>query len=90
MSTETKAPRGGLQQPFNQPRQKVRVTKVSASGKTYVDYKDTETLRRNMSANGKIGNRKRSGASAMDQRMLAQAIKRARYMALLPYVNTAG
>ena len=40
--------------------------------------------------NGKIASRKRSGASAMEQRMIAKAIKRARYMALLPYVATVG
>ena len=42
-----------------------------------------------MSGNGKISSRKRTGADAMQQRMLARAIKRARYMALLPYVAVA-
>ena len=53
----------------------------------YVDYKDVETLRRMMTPNGKIYSRKRIGASAREQRQVAQAIKRARYMALLPYTN---
>ena len=57
----------------------------AASGKIYIDYKDTESLRKAMSGNGKIQGRKRTSASAMEQRMLAKAIKRARFMALLPY-----
>jgi small subunit ribosomal protein S18 len=75
-------------QSFNRP--KVKVTRVSASGKTYIDYKDTESLKKMISGNGKILSRKRTGASAMEQRMLARAIKRSRFMALLPYVATAG
>ena len=43
-----------------------------------------------ISGNGKILSRKRTGATAMEQRMLARAIKRARYLALLPYLATAG
>ena len=75
-------------QSFNRP--KVKVTRTSASGKTYIDYKDTESLKKMISGNGKILSRKRTGASAMEQRMLARAIKRSRFMALLPYVATAG
>ncbi len=69
------------------PVQKIRVGKTSAKGKVYVDWKDVETLRRLMSPNGKIYGRKRLATSAMEQRMVAQAIKRARYMALLPYTS---
>jgi small subunit ribosomal protein S18 len=43
-----------------------------------------------LSGNGKIQSRKRTGATAMEQRMIARAVKRARYMALLPYVSTTG
>jgi small subunit ribosomal protein S18 len=71
-------------------RPKVKATRLSESGKLYVDYKDTETLRRLLSNNGKILSRKRSGLTAMDQRKVAQAVKRARFMALLPYVATQG
>jgi small subunit ribosomal protein S18 len=74
-------------QSFNRP--KIKVAKLSAAGKVYVDYKDTETLKRMMSGNGKILSRKRTGATAMEQRMVARAVKRARYMGLLPYVSTA-
>lgn len=56
-------------------------------GRSYVDYKATDELRRMMTPNGKIYPRKRLGLNAREQRMVAQAIKRARYMALLPYTN---
>ena len=52
----------------------------------YIDYKDTELLKRFISANGKIIPRRVTGTSAKYQRMLSTAIKRARQMALLPYV----
>ncbi len=71
-------------------RPKVKIARTSASGKVYIDYKDTESLRKTISGNGKILSRKRTGATAMEQRMISRAIKRARYMALLPYVATAG
>lgn len=75
-------------QSFNKP--KVKVARTSASGKVYIDYKDTESLKKMVSGNGKISGRKRTGASAMEQRMLAKAVKRARYMALMPYVAALG
>ncbi|MGH7141063.1 MAG: 30S ribosomal protein S18 [Minisyncoccia bacterium] len=50
------------------------------------DYKDVETLRRFLSPHGKIMPRRRTGLSATGQRNLAEAIKRARFMALLPFV----
>jgi len=73
-------------QTFNRP--KIKVTRTSASGEVYIDYKDTESLRKMVSGNGKILARKRTGANAMEQRMLARSVKRSRYMALLPYVTT--
>lgn len=73
-------------QSFNRP--KLKITRLSQSGEVYIDYKDTESLKKLMSGNGKIQARKRTGADAMQQRMIARAIKRARYMALLPYVAT--
>jgi small subunit ribosomal protein S18 len=75
-------------QQMNRP--KVKVARTSASGEIYIDYKDTESLKKLISGNGKIQGRKRNGANAQEQRMLAKAIKRARYMALLPYVASAG
>ena len=75
-------------QSFSRP--KVKIARTSASGKVYIDYKDTESLRKMVSGNGKIQSRKRTGATAMEQRMIARAVKRARYMALMPYVTTTG
>lgn len=53
----------------------------------YIDYKDTELLNRFISQNGKIIPRRVSGTKAKYQRMLAVAIKRARQMALIPYIK---
>jgi len=52
-----------------------------------IDYKDIQTLRRFISSYAKIVPRKRSGVCARHQRKLANAIKRARVMSLLPYTN---
>ena len=54
-------------------------------GVKYVDYKDIETLQKLLTNRGKIYSRKRSGNCAGCQRKVKRAIKRARYMALLPY-----
>jgi len=56
-------------------------------GVTYIDYKDIETLHRLLTNRAKIYSRKRSGNCAGCQRKFQRAIKRARYMALLPYVG---
>ncbi|MHC5024887.1 MAG: 30S ribosomal protein S18 [Planctomycetota bacterium] len=61
--------------------------KKGVNDRTYVDYKEVDELRRLLTPNGKIYSRKRLGLSARDQRAVAQAIKRARYMALLPYTS---
>ncbi|AMC94469.1 30S ribosomal protein S18 [Erysipelothrix larvae] len=53
----------------------------------YIDYKDVELLKRFISSNGKIIPRRVTGTKAKYQRPLATAIKRAREMALLPYVS---
>ena len=74
-------------QSFNKP--KLKIAHISESGKAYIDYKDTESLRKVVSGNGKLYSRKRSGANAMEQRMIARAVKRARYIGLLPYVSSS-
>ncbi|MFH1648077.1 MAG: 30S ribosomal protein S18 [Chloroflexota bacterium] len=51
-----------------------------------IDYKDPALLRPYISDRGKIAPRRKSGACAKHQRFLAVAIKRARHLALLPYV----
>ena len=52
-----------------------------------VDYKDEKLLSRFLTERGKILPRRLSGVSARHQRQLAVAIKRARYLALLPYIK---
>jgi small subunit ribosomal protein S18 len=52
----------------------------------YVDWKDVDLLRQFVPERGKIMPRRISGISAKDQRRLAKAIKRARSMAMLPFV----
>ncbi len=52
-----------------------------------IDYKNSEGLRRFTSSYGKIVPRRKSGVCAKHQRQLAQAIKRARFMALMPYTT---
>jgi small subunit ribosomal protein S18 len=56
-------------------------------GVKYVDYKDVETLSKLLTNRGKIYSRKRSGNCAGCQRKAKKAIKRARYMALLPFTT---
>jgi len=52
----------------------------------YIDYKDTEILKKFINPHGRMIARKRTGISAKYQRQLAMAVKRARFMGLLPYV----
>ncbi len=69
----------------NVPLAKVVVR--SSNGTLYVDYKRADDLRRFMTPNGKIQGRKKTGLTAREQRVVARAIKRSRYMALLPYTS---
>ncbi len=52
-----------------------------------IDYKDVPTLQRLTSAQGKLFSRKRTGLDAECQRKVALALKRARFLALMPYVT---
>ena len=51
------------------------------------DYKDLSSLHRLLTTHGKLFSRKRSGLTAQEQRRAALAVKRARFIALLPYVG---
>lgn len=53
----------------------------------HIDYKDITTLGAQINPHARILSRKRTGFKASDQRALAKGIKRARFMALLPYVS---
>ncbi|MFF4763303.1 30S ribosomal protein S18 [Streptomyces sp. NPDC001292] len=62
-----------------------RANPLDAAGITYVDYKDTELLRKFISDRGKIRSRRVTRVTRQQQRQIGQAIKNAREMALLPY-----
>ncbi len=53
---------------------------------THIDYKDVEILKKFLNPHARMISRKRTGVSAKNQRKLARAVKRARFMGLLPYV----
>ncbi|MBM4794337.1 30S ribosomal protein S18 [Streptomyces sioyaensis] len=60
---------------------------LDAAGITYIDYKDTDLLRKFLSDRGKIRSRRITRVTAQQQRQLARAVKNAREMALLPYAS---
>ncbi len=62
-----------------------KVTRAT-TGSVYFDYKDVKTLQRFVNQYGQIEVRKRTGLTEMQQRRLSKAIKRARHIALLPFV----
>jgi small subunit ribosomal protein S18 len=53
----------------------------------YVDYKDIELLKKLTNRQGKIISRRKSGCTAVSQHAVTKAVKRARFMALMPYVG---
>lgn len=59
----------------------------SSNNTVFADYKNADDLRRYLTPNGKIQSRKKTGLTSREQRVLAQAIKRARYIGLLPYTS---
>ena len=58
----------------------------SANNIKYIDYKDIEILKKFLNPSGKIVSHKRTGVTSKNQRQLADAVKRARFMGLLPFV----
>ena len=62
--------------------------KFTAEGITEIDYKDLDTLKQYVSETGKIIPSRITGTKAKYQRQLATAVKRARFLALLPYTDT--
>lgn len=62
-------------------------SKLTKEQRVFLDYKDVETLGKFVSGVGKILPRKRTGTDHKEQRKVADAVKLARHMALMPYVN---
>jgi len=87
------------QMKFNKPSKRRAKAKVRGKKKDpiyidgqrprpmFVDYKDLELLKKLTNRQGKIISRRKSGASAVSQHAIMAAVKRARFMALLPYVG---
>lgn len=73
--------------PENLFSKKKKQCPFTAAGVRYIDYKDIELLSRFITERGKILPRRITGVSCTYQRMLCVAIKRARHMALLPFVS---
>lgn len=62
-------------------------TKEGCPRPAFVDYKDVANLKKLVSNQGKLFSRKRSGLCATYQRAVCQAVKRSRYMGLMPFVG---
>lgn len=58
----------------------------STNNVQHIDYKDVDILKKFINPNAKIMGKRKTGVSAKNQRKLANAIKRARFMGLLPYI----
>ncbi|MCG3174355.1 MAG: 30S ribosomal protein S18 [Myxococcota bacterium] len=84
MSTTTNSSR------FSRGTKRRKVDPFVADKNLKIDYKDPELLKKFISERGKIVPRRISGVSAANQRKLALAVKRARQVALLPYVVVEG
>ena len=66
---------------------KKKYCRFKKSGIKYIDYKDPEFLKKFLNEQGKILPRRITGTSLKFQRRVAQAVKRARHLALLPFVT---
>jgi len=72
---------------MNRHYKRPKFCRCTAAGIEYIDYKDLEVLRQNISETGKILPRRSTGTKTRFQRQLTMAVKRARYLALLPYTD---
>lgn len=72
--------------PMSVDNKKKKYCRFKKSGIKYIDYKDPEFLKKFLNEQGKIYPRRITGNSLKFQRRVAQAVKRARHLALLPYV----
>ncbi len=68
-------------------RSRRKVCQFSVDKLAYIDYKDIGRIRRYVSDRGKIDSRRKTGTRPIYQRQLSRAIKRAQFMALIPYTS---
>ena len=73
--------------PMSVDVKKKKYCRFKRSGIKYIDYKDPEFLKKFLNEQGKILPRRLTGTSQKFQKKVAQAVKRARHLALLPYVT---
>ena len=73
-------------QPVAVDKNRKKYCRFKKSGIKYIDYKDPEFLKKFLNEQGKILPRRITGTSLKYQRKVAQAVKRARHLALMPYV----
>lgn len=83
---EPREQRDGARAPFRNKRRK-KVCAFCADKVDYIDYKDTARIRKNLSERAKILPRRVTGTCARHQRQLTIAVKRARHLALIPYIT---
>ena len=74
-------------EPINREQKKEKYCRFKKNGIKYIDYKDPDFLLKFVNEQGKILPRRLTGTSLKYQRQLSRAIKRARHLALLPYVT---
>lgn len=74
-------------EPINREQQRKKYCRFKKSGIKYIDYKDPNFLLKFVNEQGKILPRRITGTSVKFQKKVAQAVKRARHLALLPYVT---
>ena len=85
--SETREPRErDAKAPFRNKRRK-KVCAFCADKIDYIDYKDNARIRKNLSERAKILPRRVTGTCARHQRQLTIAVKRARHLALIPYIT---
>jgi small subunit ribosomal protein S18 len=75
-----------VNEPMDKNQNRKKYCRFKKSGIKYIDYKDPNFLLKLLNEQGKILPRRLTGTSLKFQRKVAQAVKRARHMALLPYV----
>ena len=71
----------------DEEKRRKRTCRFCEEGTEYIDYKDVDLLKKFLNPHARIISRKRTGVTAKHQRNLATAVKRARFMGLLPFVS---
>jgi small subunit ribosomal protein S18 len=76
-----------MNEPMHKNENRKKYCRFKKNGIKYIDYKDANFLLKLLNEQGKILPRRITGTSLKFQRKVAQAVKRARHLALLPYVT---